>query len=315
MGVTPRSRVSQRTKSLTAGRPPTARKPKSLSRKATRKLINTHHQLEKRRQQALAISDSTTAETLAAEIDSLGGLSKYQQASLQGQRRDRGGDSSRVLLQWLGVGETKTGVPKPPPAYLKASPLRMLEVGALSPDNACSASGCFHMERIDLNSQGPGILQQDFLQRPLPHSDAERFDVISLSLVLNYVPQHSNRGDMLLRCLDFLHEPGRVSTETSTPGPASTAVEDADIGRLFPSIFMVLPEACVMNSRYLTQEKLASMMSALGFILLESKLSQRLVYYLWKREKSRPSSIPSFSKKELRSGASRNNFSIVLQGT
>ncbi|EFX00393.1 hypothetical protein CMQ_7395 [Grosmannia clavigera kw1407] len=318
MGATPRTRTSQRPKSLAAGRPPTARKPKSLSRKATKRLINTHHQLEKRRQQALALSDTKTAAHLEAEIESLGGLSKYQQASLQGQRRDRGGDSSRVLMQWLGVGESRTGVPKAPPAYLLESPLRMLEVGALSPDNACSASGCFQMERIDLNSQGPGILQQDFLQRPLPQSDAERFDVISLSLVLNYVPQQNYRGDMLLRCLDFLHEPGRVSTvvtTTATSGPASAIVEDADIGRLFPSVFMVLPEACVTNSRYLTEEKLTRMMNALGFDLLESKLSQRLVYYLWKRKRPRPSSIPSFSKKELRSGTTRNNFSIVLQGT
>lgn len=310
---TNKKRAAQRPKSLAAGRPPTARKPKSLSRRTTKRVINTHHQLEKRRQQALATGDTAAAAALAAEVDALGGLSRYQQASLQGQSKDRGGDSSRVLMQWLGVGEAVTGSTSgsaPAPGYLAAAPLRMLEVGALSTSNACSASGCFRMERIDLNSQGPGILQQDFLQRPRPQSDAERFDVISLSLVLNYVPRHSDRGEMLLRCLDFLHEPGQVSDAR-----ASTAAVDGDVRQHFPSVFMVLPEACVTNSRYLTEDKLTDIMAALGFDLRASKLSQRLVYYLWKRERPRPSVVPSFSKKELRSGGSRNNFSIVLQGT
>lgn len=40
------------------------------------------------------------------------------------------------------------------------------------------------MTRIDLNSQGPGIEKQDFMDRPLPTSDQSRFDILSLSLVL-----------------------------------------------------------------------------------------------------------------------------------
>ncbi|CAK7207809.1 25S rRNA (adenine2142-N1)-methyltransferase [Sporothrix eucalyptigena] len=306
-----------RVKSLTAGRPPMARPPKSISRKATKRLINSHHQLEKRRLQAVARNDKAAETAIAADIEALGGLARYQQASLQGQHHERGGDSSRVLMQWLGIDDNSKATASQPaaekPSSLTSAPLRMLEVGALSINNACSASGCFRMERIDLNSQGPGITQQDFLQRPKPQSDSERFDIISLSLVLNYVPQHKDRGEMLLRCLNFLHEPGMVSADDTKA--SSTPATDDDIQKYFPSVFMVLPEPCVANSRYLTEEHLTDMMSVLGFDLLESKASQRLVYYLWVRKRPAPSFIPRFPKKELRSGSTRNNFSIVLQGT
>ncbi|CAK7564106.1 MAG: 25S rRNA (adenine2142-N1)-methyltransferase [Sporothrix epigloea] len=310
-----------RVRSLTAGRPPTARPPKSMSRKTTKRLINKHHQLEKQRLQAVARNDKAAETAVIAEIEALGGLARYQQASLQGQHRDRGGDSSRVLMQWLGLdnddNKTKAGLSKATKAGIASlAPLRMLEVGALSNDNACSTSGCFHMERIDLNSQGPGITQQDFLQRPRPQSNSERFHIISLSLVLNYVPQHSDRGEMLLRCLDFLYEPGMAPAKETTGTPeASKAVADKSVQEYFPSVFMVLPEPCVANSRYLDEDKLTAIMAALGFDLLKSKSSQRLVYYLWVRKRPAPRVAPHFPKRELRSGSTRNNFSIVLQGT
>ena len=63
-----------------------------MSRKASRTLINTHHQLEKRRRQAAATGDDKAEAAIAAEIASLGGLGHYQQASLQGQSLDRGGE-------------------------------------------------------------------------------------------------------------------------------------------------------------------------------------------------------------------------------
>ncbi len=87
---------------------------------------------------------------------------------------------------------------------------RMLEVGALRVDNAASRSGLFtRVERIDLQAQQEGILTQDFMERPVPlleigDGDEERFDVVSLSLVLNYVGDPVGRGDMLRRVGAFL---------------------------------------------------------------------------------------------------------------
>ncbi|RYP08314.1 hypothetical protein DL765_008825 [Monosporascus sp. GIB2] len=281
-------------KSLTQGRPPTVHKPRSISRKATKALINSLHVLEKRKAQALSKGDSVAAAAVDAEIAALGGIEKYQQASLQGQRSDRGGDSSRVLMEWL----------RPVASHLNTQTcdrLRMLEVGALSTTNECSRSGLFYMERIDLNSQSDGILQQDFMERPLPASDSGRFDIISLSLVLNFVPDASGRGDMLLRTLNFLRE------RVASPKP--------ELQEFFPSLFLVLPAPCITNSRYMDEGHLESIMNAIGYKKARTKITQKLVYYLWTRRVNRAPGFPAFKKVEIRSGRSRNNFSIVLRGS
>ncbi|KAK5664142.1 hypothetical protein OQA88_357 [Cercophora sp. LCS_1] len=279
-------------KSLKAGRPPTVQRPKSISRTATKALINRHHLLEKRKRQAIAKGDKADEAAINAEIEALGGLEHYQQASLQGQRHDRGGDSSRILMDWL----------KPCLSSMENTvdeKLRMLEVGALSTENACSQSGYFDIQRIDLNSQGEGILQQDFMERPLPKDNSERFDIISLSLVLNFVPDPKGRGDMLRRTAAFLHNPGRyIASPLLKPN--------------FPSLFLVLPAPCVTNSRYLDEERLVAIMAALGYSRNQSKTTQRLVYSLWRKDTDR-TARQSFVKKELRPGSFRNNFAIILK--
>ncbi|KAM7192676.1 putative methyltransferase (DUF3321) domain containing protein [Naviculisporaceae sp. PSN 640] len=278
-------------KSLSAGRPPTIQKqkPKSIARKTTKAIINKLHLLEKRKAQAVAKGDSKEAAAIDAEIRALGGLERYQEASLQGQRHDRGGDSSRVLMEWL-----KPYLPSPKDVKDgKAYRRSMLEVGALSTENACSKSGQFDIVRIDLNSQGEGILQQDFMKRPLPVDNTERFDIISLSLVLNFVPDPKGRGEMLVRTVQFLRQP-----------------EDSNEG--FPSLFLVLPAPCVSNSRYLDEDRLEEIMASVGYTKIASKTTQRLVYYLWRRVPDFGRPLKSFSKKEVRSGPTRNNFAITL---
>lgn len=279
-------------KNLTAGRPPVLHRPKSMSRTTTKALINKHHLLQKRKRQAIAKGDKAEVAIIDAEIEALGGLERYQEASLQGQRHDRGGDSSRVLMQWLKsiLSSRKSDSNRR---------LRMLEVGALSTQNACAKSGHFDIVRIDLKSQEQGILEQDFMERPLPRDESERFDIISLSLVLNFVPDAKGRGDMLRRTTQFLRAPGCY-------------VDSPSLAASFPSLFLVLPAPCVTNSRYLDEERLVAIMESLGYTMVESKTSQRLVYYLWKRTRvcTGPDSV--FPKKEVRSGSTRNNFAVVL---
>ncbi|KAL2134228.1 hypothetical protein VTI74DRAFT_733 [Chaetomium olivicolor] len=279
-------------KSLAAGRPPILQRPKSITRKATKALINKHHLLQKRKMQAVAKGDKAEETAIDAEIEALGGLESYQEASLQGQRQDRGGDSSRVLIEWLKPCLSSQGAES-------GQRLRMLEVGALSTQNACSKSGLFDIERIDLNSQGEGILQQDFMERPLPKDESERFDIISLSLVLNYVPEPKGRGEMLRRTTQFLRAAGRY-------------IASPQLADNFPSLFLVLPAPCVTNSRYLDDERLAAIMESLGYVKVASKLTQRLVYYLWRRDRAVKETKARFSKKEVRPGAARNNFAVVL---
>ncbi|KAK7993598.1 cytochrome P450 oxidoreductase OrdA-like [Apiospora arundinis] len=275
-------------RSLAHGRPPVLQKPKSISRKATKSLINSIHVLEKRKAQAVSKGNVAEVAKIDAEIAALGGIEKYQQASLQGQRTDRGGDSSKVLMEWL----------KPIYPALKATasdgPVRMLEVGALSTTNECSSSGLFSMERIDLNSQGEGILQQDFMERPLPKGPSERFDIISLSLVLNFVPDAAGRGNMLLRTLEFLKKP--------------LASADEKLDEFLPSLFLVLPAPCVTNSRYTDESTLEAIMNSLGYVQTRSKTTNKLVYYLWTRKNTSPGRGEQFTKKEIRSGGLKEQF-------
>ncbi|KAI6897635.1 hypothetical protein D0867_09713 [Hortaea werneckii] len=277
---------------ISKGRPPLAKKPTAaLSAEKTRQLIRTHHQLNKELAKAEALGDHEGATDLKKRIEAFGGLESYQQASIQGQAKDRGGDSSVILMEWL----------KPIATSGQANPskLRLLEVGALSTKNACSKSGIFDIERIDLNSQAEGIKQQDLMERPLPSSDSERFDIISLSLVLNYVPDAEGRGEMLRRTYQFLR------TETGTaPENKETA---------FPTLFLVLPAPCIFTSRYMNEERLTCVMASLGYVLLRFKHTHKLMYTLWQLRDEPAPEDQSFPKKEVNPGGNRNNFSVVLR--
>lgn len=277
--------------SLARGRPPNAKRSTStLSSTTTRTIIRSHHQLQKARAKALQENDEVKAAAIARQIEESGGLKAYQQASITGQSSSRGGDSSRLLMDWLkdeGISVQTCGSMK----------LRLLEVGALSTKNCCSKSSLFDVTRIDLNAQEAGIEQQDFMERPLPESASEAFDIISLSLVLNYVPDAVGRGEMLRRLRSFLRP---------------TMVSEQKTSKVLPALFFVLPEPCVNNSRYLTLDHLQEIMVNLGYVKLKDKTTAKLWYSLWRMQPN-PQSRQTFKKTELLGGAKRNNFAITMQ--
>ncbi|PGG95374.1 hypothetical protein GX51_06075 [Blastomyces parvus] len=318
--------------SLSHGRPPTATsKPAaSLSAKATRTLIRAHHQLHKARARALADNNEALVHDLDKQIAAHGGLESYQLASKKGQSKERGGDSSKVLVDWLapvfeklnlqrrelqkqgggrdteegyGNGDAKVESREEEKKQKKPRPqIRLLEVGALSTSNACSRVGLLDVTRIDLHSQEKGILQQDFMERPLPACEEEKFHVISLSLVLNYVSDPAGRGEMLRRTTAFL-----------TPPPASGDVSNAqqNTGTCLPCLFLVLPAACVLNSRYFTEERLGAIMSSLGYRMVQRKVTSKLIYYLWEYSTANVAATV-FKKEMLNPGGNRNNFTVTL---
>lgn len=219
---------------------------------------------------------------ITSEISKKGGLEDYQLASRVGQSQNRGGDSSKLLVKWLHT----LNLPRD-----ADPPLTALEIGSLNCDNCISTSKIFHtVTRIDLNNSNDsrGILRQDFMQRPLPATDHDRFDLISCSLVLNFVPTPQERGKMLYRLQHFLKRRSLV--------------------------FLVLPLPCTSNSRYLDHNHFTHMLAQLGYEQLRHHESSKLYYGLYSLQNPPAESIPvSFRKKTLlHDKPAMNNFCILI---
>ena len=296
-------------KSLKSGRPPLIQKSRpSLSSKTTRTIIRQHHVLLKAHTNALKSGDTKTASSIAEKLSKDGGLENYQHASQIGQLNARGGDTSRVLISWLEESALVTlATPGPLNTTVGTKKLRVLEIGCLSPENSISKCKACEIVRIDLHSTHPLIEEQDFMHRPLPSSDNERFDIVSLSLVLNFVPDATQRGEMLVRTTRFLHSLLPVAPD-SVENP-ETKVRD----RVLPALFLTLPLPCVENSRYMTVQHLIELMSTLGYSMTFTKSSSKIFYSLWGFD---PLSVKrtEVRKKEIAPGKGRNNFCVVLRG-
>lgn len=288
--------IKKRPKTLASGRPPASRPKERMTSERSRTIIRTHHTLQKDHATAVKRGDAEAAEKIALAIEKNGGIQAYQAASKQGQAKDRGGDSSKFLVDWLVQSQIIDPKARGQ-MHMATTSLACLEVGALSTNNEVSKyPGVIKMNRIDLNSQGPGIERQDFMERPLPTTVDEQFDIISLSLVLNYVPDAVGRGEMLKRLTKFFRPP--------------SAREDG-ASAMLPCLFFVLPLSCTENSRYMDDSLLLQIMASLGFAKRYSKNTSKLCYYLfsWTGEVS----LTKVGKKKIRDGPAMNNFCIIMQ--
>jgi hypothetical protein len=102
---------------------------------------------------------------------------------------------------------------------------RLLELGALYHDNYASCSSWIDNHPIDLKSNHPQVLEQDFFERPLPRDSLDYFDIISCSLVLNFVSEPTQRGKQS-------NEAG-LTNRTNARIDSSTASTCTDFSTLF----------------------------------------------------------------------------------
>ncbi|PAV23748.1 D-lactate dehydrogenase cytochrome oxidoreductase [Pyrrhoderma noxium] len=207
------------------------------------------------------------------EMERIGGLEVYQRMSSIGQGKDRGGGSEKVLIGWLrelGYGSPTEGIREGSNSNLNGKgkeketrmrKIKLLEVGALKPDNYASCSLWVEVLPIDLRSQYPGIIEQDFLLMDQEANEG-KWDAISLSLVVNFVPEPKNRGKMLRYAHSMLRENGLL--------------------------FLALPLPCVSNSRYLTFEHLKSLMDHIGFDTLRERWKDggKMAYWLFQKQRN-----------------------------
>ncbi|KAG5645875.1 hypothetical protein DXG03_005022 [Asterophora parasitica] len=236
---------------------------------------------QKAQLQSAKVMNAATAQALAnidQQIYELGGLEEYQRLSAIGQGTDRGGGSEKVFIGWLkDMRVHKRCPPK----------LRLLEVGALKPDNYRSCSSWVDTTPMDLRSRHPSILEQDFF-RLQSEEHREKWDLISLSLVLNFVPEAKDRGHML-----------RLAHEFLSPGGL---------------LFLALPLPCVTNSRYVDFAYLSDLMKTIGFNELRDrwKEGRKMAYWLYQKGSPSGRSFEHFGRKTVLRQGNRNNFSILF---
>ena len=172
------------------------------------------------------------------------------------------------------------------PLPLASSPCRprLLDVGSLN-NPYLPYSGLLDLLPIDLNPQHPSVQRMDFFAlSPLTHSHS--FDVIVLSLVLNFVPSATLRGRMLRRSSRMLRSGGWL--------------------------YCVLPAACVSNSRWVDESVVRDVWGRCGLRVSEVHYSTKLVLIEATTDGSGEDE-GDWKAAAVRQGPQHNNFSIALE--
>ncbi|OAV89225.1 hypothetical protein PTTG_12520 [Puccinia triticina 1-1 BBBD Race 1] len=262
------------------------------------KLISEFHRIEKQLSQANL--DPLTRHKLILAQKKLGGLEAYQTASKIGGAVEKGGETGKWCAQTLIDLDLR---PSGPPATINK--ISLLDVGAIDGKSYAKYTDWISTTSIDINPIDESLVARyDFFKFPLPKSELQKFDVVCLSLVLNFIGDLKMRGEMIKRARRFLKPAG--------------------------NLFIVLPLACLNNSRYLDFKRFRMILNYLGFKVLKQHNSSKLTYWFLEKEDhqsntvdetqpdftspnhSKSASSLRFPKVEIRSGPSRNNFCIKV---
>lgn len=243
-----------------------------------KRIISHLHQLNKaqhvidKNKQLTTKEKTNQIKQIKKQIKEIGGLNAYQHVSKTAESLYGNFNSAKWVFQQL---RTLNILPK-------SGCLSLLDVGALDL-NYTAYSKHINCTSIDLNPQKPGISKADLCQYKVGETGI--YDVVVLSLVLNFSGDPAVRGDILRRA--------------------------AQLTKQHAHLVIVLPLACVVNSRYLTESLLADMLSSLGFSVIASHQSKKLFFSI-SIKNTDPEPKP-FPKSKIADGVRHNNFCIVLR--
>lgn len=219
--------------------------------------------------------------SLERKIQALGGLATYQKASKKGEELHGACNTStwvvRILCQ---LGRQPMSAEKTPAEKdTRPSALRLLDVGALSLNY--QRQRWIEARAIDLRSACPGVQAIDFFDldegEPL-------YDVVVLSLVVNFVGDARRRGDMVHKAARHLKPNGLL--------------------------FLILPLACVDNSRYCNQEKIQQLLNDFGLDERAVHQSKCLYYAVFELVHPGRPRTPR-ARTQVRHGDNHNNFCVL----
>mmetsp|Transcript_23531 Transcript_23531/g.50984 ORF Transcript_23531/g.50984 Transcript_23531/m.50984 type:complete len:393 (-) Transcript_23531:89-1267(-) len=290
-------------------------------------LIKAYHTLNKRleqnaRDEALAgneVERERRAEAIRSEQLDLGGIDRYQQASMFGAKSSKFVCARWVeplLRQHIAGGEAQDedqgqdkgedgSTSKPTDTAVNPQQRqrpRILDVGAI--DNQYLQYKWMDAVPIDLNAQHKSVVEADFFDYATEHITSDSgaaFDAVVLSLVLNFQGDPRKRGDML------------------------ALAADARLLRLGGLVFIALPSASLDNSRYCDEEYLIDICRTLGLEVVERKRSAKLALLAFQQRSYgfRAYDVASktfrytkeVSRQPAKSGQDRNNFAVMLRNS
>lgn len=249
---------------------------------------------------------------LRAQLQVVGGLQGYQDASRQGEFEHGGFDTSKWVLEYLSTTNDATTInllqdkgEVDEIEHVENVLLKVLDVGSIvhrfpSSFQISKSNQSVQLEvtSIDLHpsKDDERVIQADLIDFAASHQqqkEQQLFDVVCLCLCVNFEGCPFRRGDMLKAASKILRSDGKGL------------------------VFFTIPAPCVDNSRYLDEQRLTVVIRAVGLQVHSVRRSARL--WLCVAVRMRCDDFDNVNVVQLgkrvvvRGGAKRNNFSILLR--
>ena len=237
---------------------------------------------------------------LEAKLTSLGGIDAYQKASLSGERQFSFNSAHWVLDE---LCERRVQIKEQLLEKGTKPVCTLLDVGAIKnkydpkiEPRVRQLTSIFPLQTtsIDLNPQDKTVIKANFLDFARGQSPGS-FNVVVLSLCINFEGNPAKRGEMLRQAAHLLPEGGLC--------------------------FVLLPAPCIENSRYMNLNLFLKTMRVVGLELAEHPVSKqpshktagKLFYAVACKRAAIAQPHIAIKRTLCRGGKHRNNFCIIVK--